>query len=283
VFDERRYSLAQLTAGRTDDAIMEDVILLGIDGTGDLNDGKYYSEMRNSFVSYIVRRSPAKWKKYMRGPAFDGLDMGLLVGKGYEFVHLTKVAHPEAKVLLTGYSRGGAGIIAVAAQLAKDDVRVHGMVLFDPVDRSPTCETDEIPTNVVKVYTVRRMVDTLSRASFNNTGRISNPPTISRSDRVWGTHGALGGVPWKASHGERPNDWISEGASERTLTFAVYSVARIPWIADNDDHRTQQQFLAYRDAAGDHTRVTFHQDSIAARQTWERARPRLVEMGFLHE
>jgi hypothetical protein len=69
---------------------MDETILLGIDGTGELSDAVYEREMHNSFVNYIVRQSPAKWKKYIRGPGFDGLDMGMVVGEAYSFVHLHK-------------------------------------------------------------------------------------------------------------------------------------------------------------------------------------------------
>jgi hypothetical protein len=262
---------------------MDDAILLGIDGTGDLDDDAYRLEMRNSFVHYIVRHSRSRSKSYMRGPAFDGLDMGMIVGAGYEFVHLQKVAHPDARVLLTGYSRGGAGVIGVAARLAKDGVLVDGMVLFDPVDRSPTCDTDEISRNVLQAYQVRRMADTFSRVSFNNCGRIWQLPTHCSVDHVWATHGGLGGVPWHAKPGERSNDFVSEGESELHLMHATYDVAGIRWIPETDDHRTQSEFLGQRYAAGNYTHVTFHQDLEGAHRVWELAKPRLIDMGFLSE
>jgi hypothetical protein len=261
---------------------MDDAILLGIDGTGELDDHAYGLEMHNSFVSYIVRHSAAHSKTYMRGPAYDGLDMGMVIGTGYEFVHLHKVAHPNARVLLTGYSRGAAGVIGVAARLAKDGVRVDGMVLFDPVDRSPTCDTDEISTNVLQAYQLRRMADTFSRVSFNNCGHIWRSPTHCEVVRVWATHGGMGGVPWHARHGERPNDFVSEGQSEINLIHATYDVARVRWIPEPDDHRTQIEFLTERYAVGNHTHVTFHQDLIGAQLVWQHARPQLIKMGFLN-
>ena len=69
----------------------------------------------------------------MRGPAFDGLDMSVIIHAGYEFVHLCKAVQPNAKVLLTGYSRGGAGVIGVAARLGKDNVSV---IVADVVPRA---------------------------------------------------------------------------------------------------------------------------------------------------
>lgn len=85
-----------------------EAILLGIDGTGPLADSKYRSTMKTSFVSYILRKSPAKCKLFMRGPAWDGLDMRWKIGEGYAFVHLHRLTHPKAPVYLAGYSRGGA-------------------------------------------------------------------------------------------------------------------------------------------------------------------------------
>ena len=111
-------------------------ILLGIDGTGPLPAQEYEREMRNSFVKYIVRNSPATMKRYERGPAMDGFDMAVIAGKAYQFVHLNLAAHPKAPVFLTGYSRGGAGVIAVAQRLAQDGVKVSAMMLFDAVDRA---------------------------------------------------------------------------------------------------------------------------------------------------
>ena len=108
---------------------------MGIDGTGVINKADYRAEMRNSFVSYLVRRTPAKLKKYVRGPGMDGCDMSIIVEKAYAFVHLSLAARPKVPVFLTGYSRGGAGVVGVARRLAGDGVVVNGMVLFDAVDR----------------------------------------------------------------------------------------------------------------------------------------------------
>jgi hypothetical protein len=90
-------------------------------------------------------------------------------------------------------------------------------------------------------------------------------------------------VPWKPLYGERPNDFISEGQSELHLMRATYDVGNIRWIPDRDDHRTQSQFLAQRYAAGNHTRVTFHEDFVGAQHVWQLVKPRLLEMGFLNE
>lgn len=146
-----------------------DAILLGIDGTGVIDKTDYKREMRTSFVRYIVNRTPARLKQYHQGPWYEGFDMGLIVDKAYTFVHLSVSAQPKAKVYLTGYSRGGAGVIAVASRLAEDGVNVDGMVLFDAVDRSLAIDSSEIPRNVLRLVHARRDPQTNSRKQLSNS------------------------------------------------------------------------------------------------------------------
>lgn len=84
-------------------------IVLGIDGTRAMGSAEYRQDFRNSFVNYILRHTPARHKRYIRGPGGDGGDMAMIAADGYQFVHLMTVAHPDANVLLTGYSRGASG------------------------------------------------------------------------------------------------------------------------------------------------------------------------------
>jgi hypothetical protein len=183
---------------------------------------------------------------YQRGPGWDGTDMSMIAGAGYQFVHLTKVANPDANILLAGYSRGGSGVIDVARRLQSDDVEVQGMVLFDPVDRSPSSSGDTIPNNVLRLTQVRRDRDSFSRYTFSNCGDHWHSPTRCDMRHFWGTHGAMGGTPWQPAAGVRRTEYIAEGFPEPTPTL-----------------------------------VTYDQDADAARQVWSWVRPRLVEMGFL--
>lgn len=256
-------------------------ILLGVDGTGELDDAAYAHSMRHSFVNYIVRHSPAKLKRYTRGPAFDGTDMGLIISHAYTFVHLAKVANPAARILLTGYSRGGAAVVGVAARLAEDSVPVDAMLLFDPVNRSVSSETDEVTTNVRRLYQAWRMTNTYSRASFNNCAREWFPPTEGVRKYFWATHGGMGGVPWKAPPGVPENALVSEGSSELTLMDATYDYAGVRWRANDGDRRTQDEFLRDRRAVGDHSLVTYRQDADGARAVWQWAEPILRKEGFL--
>ena len=220
-------------------------IVLVIDGTGAIVNEEYRRDFRNSFVNYILRQTPARHKRYIRGPGFDGLDMSMIAAEGYQFVHLTKVAHPDANILLTGYSRGASGVIDVARRLQINGVQVSGMVLFDPVDRSPTSSEDVIPNNVLRLTQVRRDPRSFSRYTFDNCGNGWHHPTRCDMQRFYGTHGAMGGVPWPAPPGGG-SQYISEGFPEPTPTL-----------------------------------VTYDRDAIAAREVWAWVFPRLRSMGFL--
>jgi hypothetical protein len=199
-----------------------DTILLGIDGTGPLTDKSYYQQMHTSFVRFIVGQSGARAKRYERGPAADGFDMAAIVAKGYEFVHLNLVPRPKAAVLLAGYSRGGAGVIAIAARLAKDKVNVRSLVLFDAVDRAVGIDASDISRNVEHVVYARRDPNAFTRRTFGNCGTRWHAPTKCEMHYFRGTHGALGGCPSPVPPGASRSDFISEGFPEASPTLITY-------------------------------------------------------------
>lgn len=221
-----------------------EAILLGIDGTGPLGNKEYRAEMHTSFVKYIVGHSPANAKRYERGPAFDGFDMATIAAKGYQHVHLNLAVHPKAPVFLTGYSRGGAGVIAVAQRLAKDGVKVSAMMLFDAVDRAIGVDSTDIPNNVERVVHARRDPYAFSRNSFGNCGTRWHAPTRCDMEFFRGTHGAIGGCPWSVPPGGRADDMIKE-LGEATPTL-----------------------------------ITYAQDAHAAKEVWAWVKPRLTAHGF---
>jgi hypothetical protein len=195
-----------------------DAILLGIDGTGVIDKDAYRAEMHNSFVSHIMRRSPARLKQYVRGPGWEGCDMSLIVDAAYTFVHLSVAAQPKARVFLTGYSRGGAGVVGVAKRLAATGVTVSGMILFDPVDRSLAINAAEISRNVERVVYARRDPLTMSRVSFSNCATSWHAPTKCSMRSFWGTHGALGGVPTRTPPEGHNSDLIYESVPDYRMT-----------------------------------------------------------------
>lgn len=221
-------------------------ILVGIDGTGPMGTQSYQQAMRNSFVNYIVRHTSADYKRYLRGPGWDGLDMAMIANSGYQFVHLLLAAHPGALVFLTGYSRGGSGVIDVAARLQRSGVQVAGMMLFDAVDRSPTSSGSTVPNNVLRLVHAKRDQNSFSRFSFGNCANNWHHPTRCDVRHFWATHGGMGGTPWTPEPGVRRTEFVSEGFPEPTPTL-----------------------------------VTYNQDIAGAREVWAWSEPRLRSMGFM--
>ncbi len=261
-----------------------ETILVGIDGTGELSNREYQPNFRNSFVNTIVRNSNAKYKHYLRGPASDGVDMIALASKAYTFIHLHRHAHPHTRILLTGYSRGGAGVVDVARRLKKDGVTVDGMVLFDPVDRSGTSDAYDVTNNVLHMVKALRSTLTLSRISFNNCATSWHAPTRCEAKYFWATHGGLGGCPWAVVPGERPTQFIDEDdwGSERALSAVVYDVMGLEWKQPADYKGTLDQLRVRReDMADKRTQVTYVQDADGAKQVWGWVYPRLLKLGFL--
>jgi hypothetical protein len=220
-------------------------ILLGIDGTGPFLDKEYFADLNASFVAYILRHSKAKLKKYIRGPWAEGFDMASIVTTGYTFVHLTRAANKGARILLTGYSRGGSGVIGVAQRLKTQGVKVHGMILFDAVDRAVGVDTAVIPSNVERVVYARRDPSGNSRISFGNCGTVWRPPTKCELRMFRGTHGAIGGCHWKCPPGKKPTDLIEEP---------------FEWAG---------------------TKVSYQQDLAAAKAVWTWVKPRVSALGLL--
>jgi hypothetical protein len=113
--------------------------------------------------------------------------------------------------LLTGYSRGAAGVVALAARLQRQSLDVKAMLLFDCVDRHVGIDAAFIPNNVRHVLHVTRAPESGSRVSFGNAGRHYDPSTEYAEAIFYCTHAAMGGMPYHAPAGESPNDIIMEG------------------------------------------------------------------------
>lgn len=161
-------------------------------------------------------------------------------------MRLALAANKDARGLLTGYSRGGAGVIAVAQKLKEARRRVHTMVLFDAVDRAIGVDTARIPENVDRVVHARRDAVMESRPSFGNCGTAWSSPTKCEVRLFRGTHGAIGGVQWKRPADKKPTDMIKED-----------------W------------------ELVDSTKVSYAQDLICAKEVWNWVHPRLRTNGFL--
>src|ERR1700755_2838474 len=105
-------------------------ILLGIDGTGPASNAIYQDEFKNTFVNRIIRDSrisPEK-KIYLRGPDVFGFGLTRSIKKGRDFILQNLYERSEGEpILLVGYSRGGAGVIAIAKQLKQESIPVKAM------------------------------------------------------------------------------------------------------------------------------------------------------------
>jgi hypothetical protein len=222
-------------------------ILLGIDGTGAHADSEYRRDFAHSFVHRICSQSRSRLKRYDRGPDAGGGGLYGTANRGTLFIIQSNAAHPDEPVLLTGYSRGGAGVIQVAKWLGEIGIQVEAMILFDAVDRDrELSDCSRIPTNVAHVVHARRNIGvTYSRPSFGNCGlQFTYPPTHYVQRLFSCTHGGVGGTPWT---GGRPSDLISES-----------------WELESD-----------------HTLVSYAQDQAVSPLVWLWVQPYLSRFGFI--
>lgn len=250
-------------------------IVVGIDGTaagllvGSLRKNflrSYDEGMKDSFVRRITRAAGPR-ALYLRGPATigDGLIDAVVRGVNHVLHHRGQV--PNERVLLTGFSRGAAGVVTVAQELFRRDIPVHAILLFDCVDRHAVLHAYWGPANVAHVRHLRRAPSARSRESFGNAGTgkaWKSPPTAYRETFHHCTHGAVGGTPWNAKKsGKKGSDIIDEG-------WAPYvDVRMVGWVP-----------VAVPMVDGS-TAITYDQDMRESQKVWLEAQPFLREHGFL--
>jgi len=238
-------------------------ILVGIDGTGSAflpgsgRDKEYDVAFEKSFVRQICNTTQAK-KQYLRGPVALGGGLIDAISQGCLFIRGHYQQSPEP-VLLTGYSRGAAGSVALAAQLKKIGIPVQAIMLFDCVDRHLVIDAEVIPDTVGKVLHVVRDPAASSRESFGNDGlryhkgktNYGNDPLTDegRAYKFMCTHGGMGGCPWKTPPDKSPNDFINEGFG-----------------------------AGWYDGS---TKITFAQDQMVSEQVWKFCTPFLQRNGFI--
>ena len=171
-----------------------------------------------------------------------------------EYIRSKSEMHdPERRgYILTGYSRGAAGIIEVATRLISDPackklgIQIYAMILFDTVNETntslqgvinrggiPTFSNPEsiitgnlqIPTNVANCVHFIRNDETTSRDATMEKyqgGPINNAKTSYTPYYLKATHGGLGGLPYFQGTGEGNNTVIKEpgGAYATNVTMA---------------------------------------------------------------
>jgi hypothetical protein len=189
-------------------------MIYGVDGTGPTDSNEYYAAFRHSFVHRICATGSPGPRVYFPGPYNLDYDdrTDLPVQKRYERRYCPRpytVAaeirarhNPAHKLYLTGYSRGGAIVIAAATILHDWNIPVDALFLFDAVNRSMRLpDTDFIPPNVRHCYHALRSERANSRGWFGNCGTqaaMAGHPRIHMR-HFFTTHGGMGGTPWGTS------------------------------------------------------------------------------------
>jgi hypothetical protein len=225
-------------------------ILVAIDGTGEdiwpsqSRNERYDATFAKSFVKRLYDRSPALHKEYLRGPLALGGGLMSAVSEGRNFILGRRRANVNEPILLAGYSRGAAGVVAVAARLQSEKIEVKAMLLFDCVDRHIGVNTEYISDNVRHVLHLVRDLGSGSRVNFDNSGRHPHESTEYEEYSFHCTHAAMGGMPYPVPPEKSPNDFIVEG------------------FPDGE------------------TRVTYSQDQLGADRVWYVAGKFMAKHGF---
>jgi len=165
--------------------------------------------------------------------------------EGQNFILSKRRAAVNEPILLTGYSRGAAGVIDIAARLQRQKIDVKAMLLFDCVDRHVAIDATFIPTNVRHVLHVMRAPESGSRASFGNSGTHHAASTEYSAAIFYCTHAGMGGVPWPVPAGRSRDDFVDEG---------------------------------YPDGR---TNTTYAQDALGSSRVWSYVGPFIAKHGFL--
>ena len=255
----------------------------GIDGTVDHfkgiaknleeNQRDYDAKFAKSFVRQLCNGGLPS--RYLRGPAATGSGLGWAMGEAKQVItsrfnqdtaayirSKSEMHDPEQRgYILTGYSRGAAGIIEVATRLISDPackklgIQIYAMILFDTVNETntsvqgvinrgviPTFSNPEsiitgnlqIPTNVVNCVHYIRNDETTSRSDTMEKyrgGPINSAKTRYTPMYLKATHGGLGGLPYFKGEGEGNNIPILEPgaafATNVTMAEDIYASRQV--------------------------------------------------------
>jgi hypothetical protein len=227
-----------------------------IDGTGPSDDGKYRTDMKNSFCRQLGTYLEANGKGiYARGPSWLGDEVHQEAIQAAEYLRKQYAGVPGVKLMLAGYSRGGSAAIMVAEILEKEDIAVDSLFLFDAVARHRHSGGEVIPANVAFSRHARRDLQALVvlkyEGTFSDVGGLmnaSNPmrPTFGNTGLTWrgsgdhqkakafvGSHGALGGVGWGFVNEDpacqlRVAEWMTGHLKARGVAFELKSLPVAP-------------------------------------------------------
>ncbi|RYG91406.1 hypothetical protein EU803_09950 [Loktanella sp. IMCC34160] len=242
---------------------MSSDIIVGVDGTGPSSDDTYAKDFKDSFVQKLCRNTPGfRVHDYHRGPTTHGLETVGKARHAYDFAKGTytifsklhaekpKLFPKPPRIFLTGYSRGGAAVIEAAYKLKEAKIPVHGMMLFDAVDRSIVDDrVNTIPDNVKYCFHAVRADSAESREIFGNCGRKAAGKVFYLERSFHCTHGAMGGCPWKEAGEDGYIEEVGAGFKTKAATFAAGGVLGLYALHKIDKTKVKmKQELEGRDA-----------------------------------
>lgn len=226
-----------------------------IDGTGLLGHDAYATAMAHSFCKQLADKLSGS-AYYQQGPYFDGTNDGLKAGRTVEWLKRRRAADPSVRIMLAGYSRGGASVMAAAEVLGWEGIAVDSLFLFDAVARHILLTGRSVPANVQYCRHAMRSQDAAFVRKYETyildnkwTGSWASP-FASNVTRPWfgnvggepggcknyqrhhflGSHGALGGVGWKKvsedDHAQKlVAGWMNAALAERGVPARLTSFA----------------------------------------------------------
>jgi len=237
-------------------------VFAGIDGTGPLDNAVYAHDFARSFVSRLQRER--RWGKsyYLRGPTMDGQETRQLSRQILREVegdlHRTTARRVE-RVVVAGYSRGGAAAIRLCRELGRHGHQVDALLLFDAVDMSLTVAADLVPANVRACFHARRDPASLSRTFWDNCGRGVEDAARTRYIEHFFhcTHGGMGGTPWRKADSDGV---INEAVTSREISGRILRTTNIlglPFAAINEIHRLSSR-----------TAITLKEDQVVSMKVY---------------
>jgi pimeloyl-ACP methyl ester carboxylesterase len=237
-------------------------LYLGIDGTGPSNNDEYRRDFANSYVRKIWSTWGANNAGYLRGPGVMGGETMNLVETGFQWVtgrvKDLNTAKTPYRLFLSGYSRGGAAATELAFRLKGQGIGVHGLVLFDAVDRSNLGNAEVVPSNVIRCFHARRDPAAGSREGFGNCATRAELGVAYTEKFFFGTHGAVGGTPWTVAG--------ASGKIEELTTSNKIAAAALGTLLGGAAGGTAAKRAADNQ---DFTNVTLAQEKAAAVAVWE--------------
>lgn len=238
-------------------------VFVGVDGTGPYSDSDYSTEFADSYVKRLSKSHKFHFKAYIRGPGLDGGVTGILAAMAATRAELcVKAARAgmTPRVFLGGYSRGGAAVLEAAHKLKAKGIKVHGLLLFDAVDRSTSITSTVVASNVSISRHAFRDPKTNSRNLFGNCGTTNSQGVNALMAKFYTTHGGMGGTPWGAK--QLVDGKINEMVSDQITTMEKVAAVVLPSL-------TPALYLARKAVEYSYqTNVTPEQELKGSQEVW---------------